>query len=295
MTDGPAQQAVALPAPALRPFISHYAGFRVEGLAPGTHAGLPSRHVHLIISFVEPIELLRAPNSAQQRGHFTALLGGLHEAPALVRQGDRVHLAHVFFTPLGVRAILGVPNSELMSRVVELSDLWGARATALVERLGNTSSWEARFAHLDEAFSRALRPHGWCAPAVWAWRQLARHSGGIPVASLARNIGWSRAHFTARFQAEFGLSPKTAARIFRFEHACRALKAEPRHLADVALSCGYYDQAHMTREWQALAGSSPRQWIAHELPFLQDYELPPGEDGPDDTYTSDLSVVQRPV
>jgi hypothetical protein len=34
----------------------------------------------------------------------------------------------------------------------------------------------------------------------------------------------------------------------------------------------------MTREWHALAGSSPRQWIAKELPFLQDYELPLEED-----------------
>ena len=51
----------------------------------------------------------------------------------------------------------------------------------------------------------------------------------------------------------------------------------------------------MTREWQTLAGSSPRQWIAQELPFLQDYELANGDDEADDTYTADLPVVQRPV
>jgi AraC-like DNA-binding protein len=292
MTDGPAH-AVSLPAPALRAFVSHYGGGRAEGLRPQTHAGLPSRHVHLIISFVEPIELLRAPDSGQRPGHFRALVAGLHDAPALVQQTNRVHLVHVFFTPLGVRAILGVPNSELASRVIELSDIWGARATRLVERLGNSESWPERFAVLDETFIRVLRPHAVSAPAVWAWRQLARHSGGIPVSSLAQHIGWSRAHFSDRFRAEFGLGPKSAARIFRFERACRAMKANPRHLADVAQSCGFYDQAHMTREWQALAGSSPRQWIVQELPFLQDYELPPDDDDAHDAYTSDLSVVQR--
>jgi hypothetical protein len=51
----------------------------------------------------------------------------------------------------------------------------------------------------------------------------------------------------------------------------------------------------MTREWQALAGSSPRQRIAQELPFLQDYALSSGDDEADDTDTSDLPVVQRPV
>jgi AraC-like DNA-binding protein len=298
MTEAPAQRAFSLPAPALRPFISHYGGFRAEGLSPSTHAGLPSRHAHLIISFVEPIELLRAPGEgrsdrAASIARFRALVGGLHDTPALVQQTDRVHLLHVFFTPLGVRAILGVPNPELASHVIELSDLWGARAAQLVDRLANSPNWNSRFAHLDEAFSHALQPHRVSAPAVWAWHQLARHSGSIPMSSLARHIGWSRAHFTDRFRVEFGLSPKTAARIFRFEDACRALKADPRHLAAVAQSSGYYDQAHMTREWQALAGSSPRQWIARELPFLQDYELPLGEDHAHDADTSDLSLVQR--
>jgi AraC-like DNA-binding protein len=277
MADVPVHQGVSLPAPALRAFISHYAGFRAEGLEPGTHAGLPSRYAHLIISFAEPIELLRAPGG-QQPGRFTALVGGLHDGPALVRQASHIHLVHVFLTPRGVRAVLGVPNTELASRVIELSDLWGARGTQLVERLANSNSWDARVAHLDAAFSRALQPHRLSAPTVWAWRQLTSQSGRIPVSSLAREIGWSRAHFTDRFQSDFGLGPKTAARIFRFEHACRALKAHPRHIAAVAQSCGYYDQAHMTREWQSLAGSSPRQWIAQELPFLQDYELPHGED-----------------
>src|SRR5262245_20406644 len=133
MTNVLAEQAVSLPAPALRPFISHYAGFRAEGQSPGTHAGLPSRHVHLIISFAEPIELLRAPADRQQPGRFTALVGGLHDRPALVGQHSRVHLVHVFFTPLGVRAILGVSNPDLASRVVELSDAWGSRGTELVE------------------------------------------------------------------------------------------------------------------------------------------------------------------
>jgi AraC-like DNA-binding protein len=278
MTEDTASRAVALPAPALRAFISHYAGVCAEGLAPGTHAGIPSRHAHLIVSFAEPIELLRPPGGGQQPGRFTALVTGLHDSPALVGQASRVHLVHVYFTPLGARAILGVSNPELLSRVIELSDLWGRRGAELVERLWSSASWGARFAQLDEAFSRALQPHAVCAPSVWAWGQLARSSGRTPITALARDVGWSRPHFTDRFRTAFGLGPKTAARIFRFEHACRALKADPRRVADVAYLCGYYDQAHMTREWQALAGSSPRQWIAKELPFLQDYELPLGED-----------------
>lgn len=85
-------------------------------------------------------------------------------------------------------------------------------------------------------------------------------------------MGWSRRHLTERFTREFGLSPKDAARVVRF-HRSRLLVARsnrPR-LADVAAACGYYDQAHLAREWNDLAGCSPSAWLAaEEFPSVQD-------------------------
>ena len=54
-------------------------------------------------------------------------------------------------------------------------------------------------------------------------------------------------------------------------HACRMFLRSRRRIADVAVASGFHDQAHMVREWHALAGSSPREWILGQLPFLQDY------------------------
>jgi len=34
----------------------------------------------------------------------------------------------------------------------------------------------------------------------------------------------------------------------------------------------------MVREWHALAGCTPRDWIVSQLPFLQDYEIGGGHD-----------------
>jgi transcriptional regulator GlxA family with amidase domain len=74
------------------------------------------------------------------------------------------------------------------------------------------------------------------------------------------------------------VTPKTAARIFRFERACWLIKDARPRLADVAVACGYHDQAHLTRDWNAMAGCSPRAWIASQLPFIQDYELSGSDD-----------------
>ena len=115
--------AVGPPTSALRVFVSHYAGFCARDLTPGTHAGLPSRHVHLIVSLGAPIEILQMPDSTQRAGRFTAFVCGLQDAPALVRRGGSVELLHVFIEPVGARVLLGVSGSELASRVFALSDL----------------------------------------------------------------------------------------------------------------------------------------------------------------------------
>ena len=278
MNDSLSNHAVHVPAPALRPFISHYAGFRAQGLPSGTHAGLPSRHVDLIISFAGPIEVIRMPSTAQGPAAFAALVSGLQDAPASVRQGGDLDGIHCFLKPHGVHAILGVPSREVTSRVVHLSDIWGRAAGELIEQLMNARSWQQRFLLLDQAFLRALKPISPPSALAWAWRRLAETHGGLQVHQLAREIAVSRRHFGELFHAEFGVAPKTAARIFRFERACRLILDERPSLADVASTCGFHDQAHMTREWNSLAGCAPGVWIANELPNLQDYELTAGDD-----------------
>ncbi len=281
--------AVCLPAAALRPFITQYAGFLAFGMPPGTHVGLPSRHVHLIISLGPPIDVIQMPNTTQQPATFAALVSGLQDTPAIVRQGGDAHLLHLFLTPLGVRGILGVSSAEIASAVVNLSDIWGCRAGDLVESLIEAGTWRRRFAILDRAFMARIKPIASQPELAWAWRKLAQTHGSMPIEQIAREIGWSRWHFSRRFRVEIGVTPKSAARVFRFERACGLIKDQRPSLAHVASACGYYDQAHMTREWNTLAGCSPSAWIASEDTFLQDYELA----GSDNSFASEVAWLRE--
>jgi transcriptional regulator GlxA family with amidase domain len=63
------------------------------------------------------------------------------------------------------------------------------------------------------------------------------------------------------------VTPKTAARILRFERATHLVRgARPERLAWIASKCGYHDQAHMTREFRTLAGITPAAYRAAALP-----------------------------
>lgn len=263
--------ATRLPHPALRGLVTRYIGYSQDDVTLAVHRGLPSRHVTLIVSLEQPIRFADAAAS------WPALVAGLHTSPAYLAQ-DRVQRGvQVELDPLGVRALLGVPAAELSGRVVDLADLgraWGA----LPARLHEAPDWAARFAVLDSVLSAHLAAASPAPEVEQAWRLLCRSWGSVRVTELASEVGWSRRHFGERFRAEVGLGPKQAARVLRFERAGRLLRGGRRDLASLAVDAGYYDQAHLSNEWRALAGCSPRTWIAEELPFLQDPGAAPEPD-----------------
>jgi AraC-like DNA-binding protein len=103
---------------------------------------------------------------------------------------------------------------------------------------------------------------------AYAFTRLLRAGGDLPVGELAGEVGGSARHLTNRFRDEVGLRPKEAARVVRFDRVRRRLAPGVR-LADLAADAGYFDQAHLNREFRALAGCSPSAWMADEIGFVQ--------------------------
>jgi AraC-like DNA-binding protein len=263
--------AVRRPHPALRPYVTRYIGYRQTDVSLTVHRGLPSRHVTLVISLRQPVRMTWMPDPARQPANLQALVGGMHVAPVLIEQ-DRVQEGlHLELNPLGTRTLLGIPAAELSGHVVGLTELGPPTLAELPQRLAATPGWQRRFAILDEVLLAGLVRRAGPVPEVdWAWRRLLAAGGRVRATSLACEVGWSRRHFGERFRRELGLSPKQAARVLRFEQACALLRTRREiDLAELAVSCGYYDQPHLTNEWRALAGCSPGTWIAEELPNLQ--------------------------
>ena len=269
----PIVEAVARrPSPSLEPYIDRYIAYRLEGFPAGIHRGLPSRHMTFIISLADPIVVEAMPGAASATGSFGGVVSGLHGGPAIIRHnGTQVGIA-IETTPLGARALFGVPAGELASTVLEPADLLGKRVRSLTDQLVESPSWDSRFDVLDRVLSRSLGRSRSPAPEVaWVWNELTATGGSVQVASLAERVGWSRRHLSERFRAEVGVPPKLAARILRFDRARRALSSRGRrNLADVAHATGYFDQAHFTREFTKFAGCSPTCWIKEEFPSVQD-------------------------
>jgi AraC-like DNA-binding protein len=275
------------PAPPLRPFVEWYAGFRQAGVAPARHRGLPSPALTFILTLDDPLVVAAHSDPRQPPEQYTTLLGGLHTAPALITHEGRQSGVQLALTPLGARALLGMPAGQLANLDVDASAVLGWFAGELCQRIGEQRTWAGRFSVLDTLLGERIGAADCAAcarPEVgYAWRRLRAVSGAVRVSALAAETGWSERYLNARFRAETGLSPKEAARVFRFT-AARGRIAEAvssrragLSLADLASECGYYDQAHLAREFRALAGCPPTQWLAEEFRNIQASVVEPRE------------------
>ena len=266
-----------IPAEPLRPYVAAYTGYRQRGLPPARHRGLPSPYLTLIFTLDEPLTIVAHPDPGQPPGEYDALLGGLHSVPALITHAGAQSGIQVALRPLGARALLGLPAGELAALDLPAEAVLGGVCAELRDRVRSAAGWPERFAVLDEILLRraADADVGPKTPEVsWAWHELLREGGATRVSELAAGTGWSERHLTSRFRAEIGLAPKAAARVVRFDRArkllVRKLTAGGDYLlADLAADCGYFDQAHLAREFRALAGCPPSQWLAEEFRNVQ--------------------------
>jgi AraC-like DNA-binding protein len=144
-------------------------------------------------------------------------------------------------------------------------------AGRILDQLHGASSWAARFAVLDACLGRWAAAPGAGHPIVAsAWDQLRRSGGTLAVEQLASDSGCSQRYLAKVFQAELGLTPKVAGRVIRFDTARRRLLRGGVALAAAAAAAGYYDQAHLDRDFRQFAGCSPTRWLATEFRNVQD-------------------------
>lgn len=219
--------------------------------------------IPFIVSFGSPFEIAlgRAPDHSDQITSFSA---GLFAGPVVMNSDGGAQCIQVNFTPRGGRMFYGLPLTELAERMVPLAALEDHEINQIASRLGDLNSWDARLDAVEQfvagRLSRANAPE---AEISWALGQIEAHNGMLQIADLCAELGWSRRRLAQTMRHEFGLTPKTIARIARFQAAeIMALSAQPPHWADIASACGFSDQPHLAREFSDLAGRSPTAFFA---------------------------------
>lgn len=192
------------------------------------------------------------------------------EAPA------RTEFTGLRFRPGAAPAVLGLPASALVDQRVDAECLLGSNARVLLDAIEAQSSLRGRVAVLEAHVRSVARKRGEPDPvAQVATQRLKNGPHGRTVAALASELGMSERQLHRRFVQAVGYGPKMFERIARLQRfvaqaaQCQRIAGnEPalgRSLAQLALTSGYADQSHLTRECRALTGVTPTALVGYPV------------------------------
>jgi AraC-like DNA-binding protein len=229
--------------------------------APG-HAReriVPSGTIELVINLQEDeFRIYSSAGTGEGCHRFRgAIVSGCYGAPFGIDTREHASIIGVHFRPGGAAGLVGAPPGDLADLHVGLEQLWGNRASELRERLHAASDLETRFEILERCLIARVPAARSRRPAV-----MAALSGldqpGVEVGEVANEVGVSRRRLIEIFTEDVGMTPKRYARVRRFQRALAlAMGSASPAWTEVALECGYFDQAHLCRDWGEFTGFPP--------------------------------------
>jgi AraC-like DNA-binding protein len=252
------------PCPELRPFVEAY-GAREAGFgARQAYVPLPARRDCFLEFYLQGrYRIVTVATGVEHWAPRCVLVGPSTQRNEDLKLSGSLQVFSIRFSPVGLRALFGIPTRLLRDQAVEAELLLGQEIAELHEQLAavEPARWEIlaeRYLLRRVRMLDVCRESGIAAPAAAAMR---RSRGMVGVAEVAARCAVSARHLERSFQEQVGVSPKVFCRLLRLDHALE-LGGPESNWSEVAAACGYFDQSHMVRDFRALTGATPVEFAA---------------------------------
>lgn len=185
---------------------------------------------------------------------------------------DAAGIFGVHFYPYAIPALFSMPASELTNQMLDLSTLLGHTGKQLEEQIFSASNMLERVAIISLFLAAKFEKDPNNDPNVMAaMHTINAQNGSINTMHLAKQCYLSQRQFERKFKEVSGFTPKSYAKIVRFEYAMNCFLYHPQPLTEIALACGYYDQAHFNHDFKTLSGYNPKEYyqnVAQTIGFM---------------------------
>ena len=267
-----------VPASPLDSFIESIWVYQNDPRAHALERILPTGTAQLIVNLKEDQTRLYDPEPPYRCVSTSgSVLSGMQTRFQVIDTSEQEYVAGVSFNPGGTVPLFRVPAHEASDADVPLESLWGTRRTAtLRERLLESRTIDAALDALEAVLQEMWRPPGLHPAVVHALAVFDRRPSTTSIARVTDTIGLSAKRFIERFKREVGVTPKRYCRIRRFQRVLRLSHHDrPVDWTQVAMDCGYFDQAHFIHDFRSFAGITPtvyqsaRTSFQNHVKFLQ--------------------------
>jgi AraC-like DNA-binding protein len=232
---------------------------------------LPTGTMEMVFNLREDRTWLYGGENADEIQAFRgSILCGVHSKFFVIDTAAEISTFGVHFKPGGAFPFFNLPVGELHNIHVSLETLWGATADDIRNQLLEASTPDARFRVLENALlARAAGSFDRHPAVAFALKEFRSVPHTRTIADVSGQTGFSPRRFIQVFNEEVGLTPKLFCRVLRFQKVLRLIKkGQAVDWADVAASCGYFDQAHFIHDFRAFSGLNPSAYLAQHTEHL---------------------------
>lgn len=233
-----------LPHPLLIPYIETYWSSTDFAEKEVKRRVLPDGCVDIIFSF--------------HRQSLPHIVGTMTTFLEVEYQGE-VRFVGIRFKPGGITAFTRVPVNEFTDSRVELFSIESVFDKSFSEDISWERSTTDIISSVDNYLLSKLSMLFVLDKRIeFAVSLIKQGKGNIPIRFIAEQACLSKRQFERRFLSDIGISPKAFSRIIKFKNTHHLLKSGANQsLFDLAVDCGYYDHAHLIKEFKQLSGSLP--------------------------------------
>ena len=205
-----------------------------------------------------------------------AVVSGARTQSIILDTSAPLSLIGVNFKPGGGYPFFDVPAGELQDQSVPLYDLWKRQAQDLHERINGAPDIATIFRLLESALLTRLNRRVAHSPAMaYAVQAFHETETASSVGAVVEHTGLSPRRFIETFRNHVGLAPKAFCRVARFRQVVASIGSSPCvDWAEIALRCGYFDQAHFIHDFRAFAGMTPTQYIRNRTASPNHVRIP---------------------
>lgn len=183
---------------------------------------------------------------------------GLQSSSVALDIGRSHKAVRVGFHPGGMYRLLGFSMAEMIDGSYDANDVFGNEIQEVNNRLQEAGSFDEIKEVIEKFLLTKVKMLKRALPFDSAMLELLRLSGNIPIEKIASLACLSLRQFERVSKERIGLPPKVFARLVRFSKAYRLHENFPQlSWTNIAYECGYFDQAHLIREFKEFAGVAP--------------------------------------
>lgn len=196
-------------------------------------------------------------------------VGSMTKYSRLIANSDTINMFGIRFRPCGVSYFTSLPLPELTDARVYTGDLQTIFNDSIADVLCEKNSIGERIDFIEKYLLKHLHHNQYEVDRniLYAVNQINNQQGKQLIQELANEVNLCQRQFERKFKRFTGYTPKEYSRIVQFQNVVKLLRNSTfDNLLSIAVSAGYYDVSHLSKEIKRMSGNTPVSFLSSPQP-----------------------------